>query len=347
MVLSAGIVARIVSGPPIGRLADRLRGASKSWPSPPAFRACSVGSISSRSAFYPCSASPWRKRPRPPPSPRSPTPCGRGRRRRSRFSIRLGQGRRLGRIRARNPAVGPTDRSYSGSPASSSPAASFSSPWRSARRGSASARGRKAIGAGLRAPSASLWAIPAYRRLIFVAVLVLGSHAMNDTFAVISWRAAGYGSGAISLLWSGFGRRPRLPCSSCSAPGSWRASARRVARACRRRRRPSMGRHGRDDLDAGACWRAGAARPHLRIVAPRRDADHRDSVPERLTATAQTVYGALALGLASAALTFASGYLYEGFGMRAFWTMAALCACALPLVSGVQLPRPATTAPST
>ena len=48
----------------------------------------------------------------------------------------------------------------------------------------------------------ALWAISVYRRLIFVVALVIGSHALNDTFAVISWRAAGYGSAAISLLWS-------------------------------------------------------------------------------------------------------------------------------------------------
>ena len=59
------------------------------------------------------------------------------------------------------------------------------------------------------------------------------------------------------------------------------------------------------------------------------------AVPERLAATAQTVYGALALGLASAALTFASGYLYAGLGMRAFWIMGGLCAAALPFVGGM------------
>ncbi len=59
------------------------------------------------------------------------------------------------------------------------------------------------------------------------------------------------------------------------------------------------------------------------------------SAPERLAATAQTVYGALALGIASATLTFASGYLYGWFGMRAFWPMAVLCALVFPIVSGI------------
>jgi PPP family 3-phenylpropionic acid transporter len=54
-----------------------------------------------------------------------------------------------------------------------------------------------------------------------------------------------------------------------------------------------------------------------------------------LSATAQTVYGTGALGIASAVLTVASGYLYGWFGMQAFWGMAALCALALPLVRGI------------
>ena len=61
-------------------------------------------------------------------------------------------------------------------------------------------------------------------------------------------------------------------------------------------------------------------------------------VPERLSATAQGFYGAFALGVASAALTLASGYIYGWLGIRAFWAMAALCALALPLVRGLAAP---------
>ena len=59
------------------------------------------------------------------------------------------------------------------------------------------------------------------------------------------------------------------------------------------------------------------------------------TVPDRLSATAQTVYGTGALGLASAVMTVASGYLYGWFGMPAFLAMAALCAVALPLIRGI------------
>ena len=53
------------------------------------------------------------------------------------------------------------------------------------------------------------------------------------------------------------------------------------------------------------------------------------SVPDRLAATAQTLYGTGALGIASAMMTLASGYLYGLFGLHAFWVMAACCALAL------------------
>jgi PPP family 3-phenylpropionic acid transporter len=59
------------------------------------------------------------------------------------------------------------------------------------------------------------------------------------------------------------------------------------------------------------------------------------TVPDRLSGTAQTVYGTGALGIASAIMTVASGYLYGWFGVQAFWGMAALCAMALPLVGGI------------
>lgn len=45
-----------------------------------------------------------------------------------------------------------------------------------------------------------LLAIPLYRRIVLVAALVFGSHAMHDSFAVIRWREAGIGSEMISLL---------------------------------------------------------------------------------------------------------------------------------------------------
>jgi hypothetical protein len=41
-----------------------------------------------------------------------------------------------------------------------------------------------------------------FRRVVLVAALILGSHAMHDSFAVIRWGAAGIGPDAAGLLWS-------------------------------------------------------------------------------------------------------------------------------------------------
>ncbi len=62
-------------------------------------------------------------------------------------------------------------------------------------------------------------------------------------------------------------------------------------------------------------------------------------VPVRLAATAQSIYGTLCIGLATALLTLASGLLYERMGGSAFLVMAALCFLALPMCAGLRLSR--------
>src|SRR4051812_30632154 len=49
---------------------------------------------------------------------------------------------------------------------------------------------------------AVLLKIPAYRTMLAIAALVLGSHAMHDGFAVIRWTASGIAPGTVSVLWS-------------------------------------------------------------------------------------------------------------------------------------------------
>jgi MFS transporter, PPP family, 3-phenylpropionic acid transporter len=48
----------------------------------------------------------------------------------------------------------------------------------------------------------ALLRLPLYRRIICVGALVLGSHAMHDSFAVIRWEAAGIGPSTVGVLWS-------------------------------------------------------------------------------------------------------------------------------------------------
>src|SRR5215218_192713 len=44
--------------------------------------------------------------------------------------------------------------------------------------------------------------LPLFRRLVLVAALILGSHAMHDSFAMIRWNAAGIDAGTSSILWA-------------------------------------------------------------------------------------------------------------------------------------------------
>ena len=48
----------------------------------------------------------------------------------------------------------------------------------------------------------ALLRMPAFRRVVLVAALILGSHALHDGFAVIRWTAAGIAPGTAGLLWS-------------------------------------------------------------------------------------------------------------------------------------------------
>ncbi len=188
---------------------------------------------------------------------------------------------------------------------------------------------------GTLAAARTLLAIPAYRTLLVVAALIIGSHAVNDAFAVITWRGAGYGGTAVSLLWS---ESVVAEIVVFFVLGPWivdrvgPAGAASISAAAGLLRWGVMGTtvalpalvavqalHGL----TFALFHLGA----MRVIGT--------AVPERLGATAQAVYGNIALGLASAVLTFASGYLYAGLGLHAFWTMAALCGLALVVTPGL------------
>jgi MFS transporter, PPP family, 3-phenylpropionic acid transporter len=181
----------------------------------------------------------------------------------------------------------------------------------------------------------ALWGNTAYRRLIVIAFLVIGSHALNDTFAVIQWREAGYSNLSVSLMWSEAVVAEVVVFFSL---GPWL-----IAR---------LGLAGAATLSAGAGvlrWSVMAnttAAPALVCVQSLHGLTFAlmhlaaigiiaRSVSNRLAATAQTVYGTGALGIASATMTFASGYLYGLFGLHAFWAMAAVCAVAIPLSRGL------------
>ena len=178
---------------------------------------------------------------------------------------------------------------------------------------------------------------PTFRRLMLVAALIQGSHAMHDSFAVIRWEVAGIGNATIGLLWSEsvvaevvvfllIGRwlidwlSPAGASVLCAAAGvvRWTVLAQSASVAAAALVEPL---HGLTfALQHLAC---------MRLIA--------QVVPPHLAATGQAFYNTVAVGAATALLTLASGPLYAAFGAGGFWVMAALCLLAAPLAWG--LPR--------
>jgi PPP family 3-phenylpropionic acid transporter len=179
-----------------------------------------------------------------------------------------------------------------------------------------------------------LLAIRAFRRLLVVAALVLGSHAMHDGFAMVRWHAAGIGPATGSVLWSesvlsevlmffaigpALLRRmsPRRAMALAALAGviRWVIMANTASVAAIALVQPL---HGVTfALLHLACMRSIAA-----------------TVPPALAATAQSLYAAAATAV-TAILSIASGRLYADFGAHGFLAMALLCAIALPLALAV------------
>jgi len=185
--------------------------------------------------------------------------------------------------------------------------------------------------AQMRAVFALLIANRPFCLLLLVAAVILGSHAMHDSFAIIAWTRAGIGPGTGSILWSEsvaaevvifvllgpwLLRRitpvQAMTIAACAAMLRWTvlgASSSAVALAL------VEPLHGLSfALLHLACMRI------LVVV-----------TPASLAATAQAIY-AFGIGAATALLTFASGFLYADFGSGGFLVMAALAAASLPLI---------------
>jgi len=182
-----------------------------------------------------------------------------------------------------------------------------------------------------------LMRIVLFRRMVLVAALVFGSHAMHDAFAVIRWNASGISSGMISVLWSEavvaevvvfFLIGPRLVDKL--GPGGAAAIA---------------------SVAATVRWVVMASSTHpaaLAIVQPLHGLTFAllhlacmrligAAVPQHLAATGQAIY-AFGPGLITALLTLSSGMLYARLGGGGFLLMALLSAVALPLCFGLKIP---------
>jgi PPP family 3-phenylpropionic acid transporter len=171
-----------------------------------------------------------------------------------------------------------------------------------------------------------------FRRVVGFAALVTGSHAVNETFAMIRWAEAGLGSGLSSALWSTavaaevlmflavgpalldrIGARRALALAACAGVLRWALMASTTSV-------PLL-------FVAQAGHGFTFALLHLaamRVIGT--------IVPDTLSATAQTLYGTFGLGIANAALTLVSGFLFGWLGGTAYWPMAGLCLLALVLL---------------
>ena len=181
----------------------------------------------------------------------------------------------------------------------------------------------------------ALLRMPEFRRVMLVSSLVLGSHAMHDTFAVIRWHSAGVTPALASALWSEsvaaevavffriaptllarFGPAAVLAIAAVAGVVRWVAMASSTSLIVLVLVQPLHG------FTFAALHLA-----CMRLIAA--------LVPQRLAATGQALYG-LGAGATTALLTVASGSLYATLGAQGFLVMAALCVLALPVAAGLR-----------
>lgn len=185
---------------------------------------------------------------------------------------------------------------------------------------------------------AALLALPRFRKILLAAALVIGAHAMHDAFAVIAWRKADIGAWTAGLLWSEsvaaeilvflligplllrrFGAGNVIALAAIAGAVRWAVQAQTTAL-------PAL-------VAIQALHGLTFAALHLACLA-----SIEACVPEGSRATALTLYGSLALGLASALVTLAAGSLYARFDLQAFWAMSALSLLAVPVARSLSVP---------
>jgi len=172
--------------------------------------------------------------------------------------------------------------------------------------------------------------IPEFRRITLISALVLGSHAIHDTFAAIRWTRAGVAASTVGVLWSesvaaevvvflfiGPTLVTRVGPGRVMALAATAGVARWVVAASTTTVTPLALVQPLHGLTFAALHLA-----CMRVI-PR-------VVPPGLAATAQAIY-AVGAGAATAVLMLVSGHLYAHLGGQAFLVMALLCAFAIPV----------------
>jgi MFS transporter, PPP family, 3-phenylpropionic acid transporter len=177
----------------------------------------------------------------------------------------------------------------------------------------------------------ALLAAPGFLPLMALAALVMSSHALHDGFEVLRWEDGGIGPGAAGLLWSE-GVLAEVVVFVVVGPPllRWLGPAGSAALA-------ACAGIVRWSVTAVTAWL-----PAMALVEPLHGLTFAllhlacmqmlsVVVPPALAATAQGIYGGVAVGTMTAIMTLVSGPLYGALGPRAFWVMALLCAAALPI----------------
>jgi PPP family 3-phenylpropionic acid transporter len=190
---------------------------------------------------------------------------------------------------------------------------------------------------------AALLRIPVFQKVMLVAALILGSHALHDTFSVIRWRAAGISPQTIRVLWS---LSVAAEVVVFFALGPWvltrlKPAAAMALAALAGALRWLVAALTTDVVALGMIQPLhGMTFALLHLACMRLLAQ---AVPDALAATAQAIYGTVGVGAATALLTMISGYLYSKIGAASFLVMSALCLAALPITQSL-VAAPATAA---
>jgi PPP family 3-phenylpropionic acid transporter len=171
-----------------------------------------------------------------------------------------------------------------------------------------------------------------FRLLIIIAALVLGSHAMHDSFAMIRWKEAGISPPTASVLWS---ESVATEVVVFVLAGPWLLNRIGPSHAMMLAATAGAIRWSVMAVTADLVVMSlieplhGLSFALLHLACMRRLGE---IVPPRLAATAQAIYGTVAIGAMTALLTLASGALYGRVGAAGFWAMATLCLCSMPFI---------------
>jgi PPP family 3-phenylpropionic acid transporter len=179
---------------------------------------------------------------------------------------------------------------------------------------------------------------PVFIRMVLAAALVIGSHAMHDAFAIISWSEAGISPAVSSALWS----------ESVGAEvlvfvlfGPWLLNLLGSSGALMVAAGAAVVRWGIMAQSADVTTLAVIEPLHgftfalfhlacMRIIA--------DTVSNSLAGTAQAFYGTVGIGGATALSTVLSGWLFAHWGAAGFWGMAFLASAAFPIIWSLHRP---------